>query len=474
MCKIIIHKSVYFLDKQMAARPVFFALCPLARNFAVFFYKTSMKRAFISLALALFGAAAYTQEAWTVDSCMHYAVEHNHGVAQQMLSLDNSRAERTSAAGAFLPSISASIGGQYNFGRAIDPETNTYTDVSTFYNSNGIQASLPVFDGLRRWHNLQAARAGVLLGKTQVQIAQDEVAMNVYQSYMDALYYQSTVAMAMAKRESSEALLGQTRVHVEVGLKSEASVVQVEAQVAADDYEVTRQQNLFASAMLELRRAMGIIGREDAAFVLTEDEHCPRCLSGTGGACLLLDAERHKIHQAEEQLRAARSGYIPSVTAFGGISTTYFRTLGQYSRSFGRQLRDNAGQYVGVQLSIPIFSGLSSLSASRRQRNNLAIARERLLEKEEELMTLCRQSEADCRGLEKELMQMSRKVEADSLALQLTTRQYAEGMASAIDVQAMSASLLESRAAEMRCRLMLAFRRRQAAYYNGNSFINHN
>ena len=66
---------------------------------------------------------ARAQEAWTLERCMQYAVEHNHDVRLQQFSLDDARAERLRARGSFLPSLDASGSAQFNFGRAIDPET---------------------------------------------------------------------------------------------------------------------------------------------------------------------------------------------------------------------------------------------------------------------------------------------------------------------------------------------------------------
>ena len=81
---------------------------------------------------------------------MQYAVMHNHEVRLQSIGLDDYKAEKVRAIGSFLPAAEGNIGGQYNFGRAIDPETNTYTNVSTFYNSYGLSVGIPVFDGFQR------------------------------------------------------------------------------------------------------------------------------------------------------------------------------------------------------------------------------------------------------------------------------------------------------------------------------------
>lgn len=91
-----------------------------------------MNRLLVTLSLVLATMTAEAAEPWSVERCMEYAAEHSHTVRLQQYDLDASRTERTRAIGAFLPDVYGSVGAQMNFGRAIDPETNTYTDVNTF------------------------------------------------------------------------------------------------------------------------------------------------------------------------------------------------------------------------------------------------------------------------------------------------------------------------------------------------------
>lgn len=161
---------------------------------------------------------------WTVDRCVEYALQHNVDVRLETRTLDDYRIEHTRSIGAFLPSVQASIGAQYNFGRAVDPETNTYTNVNTFYNSYNLQASLPVFDGFSRYNDLKAARARVLMGKQGLRARKDEVAQQVMKDYLDVLYYEGAVRLATEKLRESRQLLKQTQVMCEVGTKSAADV----------------------------------------------------------------------------------------------------------------------------------------------------------------------------------------------------------------------------------------------------------
>jgi hypothetical protein len=199
-----------------------------------------------------------TTAVWTVEDCMRYAVAHSHGLRQRELQLDNSKAWHLQAIGALLPSISASASGQWNFGRAIDPETNTYTNVSTLGSGFGLSTNVPLFDGLYRLYALRAARADVLLQKNALQSERDQVALATYQACVEVVYAQETVHLAEEKLRESRSLLRQTQVMEEEGLKSPADVAQVQAQAAADELTLTRQQAQQETAMLKLKEVMGL------------------------------------------------------------------------------------------------------------------------------------------------------------------------------------------------------------------------
>ena len=139
------------------------------------------------------------QRLWTMEQCMQYAVSHNYEVRMQSVNVSDYQIEKVRQTAAFLPYMGGSVGAQYNFGRAIDPETNTYTDVSTFYNSYGLSASLPVFDGFQRLNDLRAARANLLMGRNRLQAQKDATAQRVLQSYIQVLYYRESIAIARQK-----------------------------------------------------------------------------------------------------------------------------------------------------------------------------------------------------------------------------------------------------------------------------------
>ena len=174
------------------------------------------------------------------------------------------------------------------------------------------------------------------------------------------------------------------------------------------------------------------------------------------------------MQASRHEWRQARAALFPTLLLSAGLNTTYYHTLhSNAGQTFRSQLKNNLGEYVGATLSIPLFNRLQTITNIRRAKNNYRIARENYEQKQLELEKLSREAWQDWQGYLKQAEQMSHKVEADSLSYQLTRRQFEEGLSTAIDLQATSAQLLNSKATLLQCRLMAMVKERLVRYYQG-------
>lgn len=414
-------------------------------------------------------------EPWSVERCMQYAADHSHTVRQQQFALEDSRAAKTQAIGAFLPSVYGSVDGQMNFGRAIDPSTNTYTDVSTLYNGYGLQASLVVFDGLQRYNNLRLAKANEAMGRSGVRAEKDDVALKVYKAYMDLVYCEGAVSQTAKKRDESRELLRQTSVMAEVGQKSDADVAQMRATLAADEYELAHMQSQTTKAMLALKQLMGfpvdsalavIQPSFDDEILTAEDASQISAFAATDNPRIL--KAQQNVEAARYSLRAARGALLPTISLSGGVSTSFFRNMDKGGHaSFSSQFRNNAGEYVGLSLSFPLFDRLATYSTIRRRKTALVQAQENLAYEQSELRRIIVEAASDVENSTKEVEKMQEQVEADSIASRLTTRKYEEGLASSIDVKTAAVTLLQSRVRLLQSQLTMAYNKKLLAYYKG-------
>ena len=167
------------------------------------------KRTILPLALTLaltLNASAQTPAdtrhtaAWSMDSCMSYAVKHSTDVQLQLVERRQARADYRWAKAGFLPQVGANVSTQWSWGRGINPETNVYTDVTTFNNYYNLYASLTVFDGMRTINAFRQARLLRRSSDAAVAKARDAKAIEVMQLYAEAAYAQASIELAARKR----------------------------------------------------------------------------------------------------------------------------------------------------------------------------------------------------------------------------------------------------------------------------------
>lgn len=430
------------------------------------------------------GLAATAQEAWDVDRCMSYAVKHNRTVKQRRLEADNYRLDRLKAIGSFLPGISASAGVQYNFGRSVDPETNIYNNVSTFNNSYAAEASMTLFRGGSLVNEVRRSKAALLLGKAALQEAQDNTALETFQAYIDALYYYGTIRLAEKKLAESDSLLYKTRRQEELGLKGRADVAQMEAQQATDAYNLTHQRNLYETAMLTLKQKMNypagdslllntdILDIQTFESIRLTDEHPQDVLRIALSVNPTLRQSEMNKQVARMNRKIAWANVLPTISFYGGISSSYYKELHNHDYpDFKTQLDNNLGEYFGVTMSIPIFNRMSGSISLRQARNNYRIACEQYEAQKEELQKLVQQAVQDREGYLRESIQMEKKTASDSLAYHVTRRKYEEGLMTSLDVQNNAATWLESETLLLQSRLTYVMKCRLVDYYKGENII---
>ena len=416
----------------------------------------------------------------TLDECMRYAVENSTTVGQKNLALDDRKANHAEAVASLFPSINGSVGGAVNFGRGIDPATNSYTNVTTFSNSYGISGSLTLFDGLQSINTMRAAKVARNMGATEVEIARDEVAMQTMSAYMDVVYYTEAVKIAREQLEASRKTLELVRRQESLGIKSAADVAEIESQEANYDYLLTTEENNLALAYIKLREVMNYPQGEQLAIETNINlEALPSATSEQALVEYALEnnpriaASRFATEQSRLNLARAKGAYSPSLYLYGGYNTSYYIDFDNKAAydPFGTQFRNNRGGYVQVALSIPIFNGLSARSSKRRAQNAYRSAQLEEIAVQRAVESEVSQAWQEMQGFGKQYVQGQKKVSASQLAYDGAAKKFENGLISALDLQTAANTLLQAKSDKLRARLQYIIKTRMVDYYNGISLI---
>lgn len=434
----------------------------------------------IILLLSIFLTLMCKAQPLTIDDCMRFAVEHSTTVGKQRLSADDNQANYNEAVAALFPSLSANIGASTNFGRGIDPATNSYTNVTTFSNSYGISLQMTLFNGLRGINTMRAMKVARKKGLIDTQIAQDEVAMQTLSAYMDVVYYTEAVEIAKEQLEASRKTLELTQRQFALGLKSSADVAEIESQEANYDYLLITEENNLALAYIKLREVMNYPQNEELQIVTNIDlEAIPSAISERALVDYALAnnprivASRHFTEQQRINLARSKGSYLPSLYLSGGYSTSYYLDFDNKAAydPFGTQFCNNRGGYIQLSLSIPIFNGLSSQSSKRRAKNAYHVAQLEQETVQREVESEVSQTWQEMQGYSKQYMQGDKKVRAAQLAYDGTEKKFENGLVSALDLHTAANTLLQAKSDKLRAYLQYIIKARMVDYYNGLPLI---
>lgn len=436
-----------------------------------------MKKIFVSISIAM-SIVASAQEPWSMEQCMAYAAEHASSVIQAQWDVASATATRNEALADFFPSLSAQVGSQFSWGRNIDPETNTYNNITTFNNGYGIYASLTLFDGGQTLNRYRQARSERKRYLNSVEMKRDDSAISAMMAFADAVYYQNSIKIAEERLRQSEGVLRLTKSQEELGIKGMPDVVQAEATVANDKYSLVHQQNLYEQAMLTLKSAMNF-PQIEPLHIDTASVEPPFIRNDEDVESIYSSAIHTNPKAIEAQMQAQSKKYsyniakgylLPSISINAGISTSYYKNLNlNYSAPiFGDQFRNNLGEYISATLSIPIFSGLSRVSGKNRAKYAYEQAKEQLNDQQRQLHDDIASAVMDRDGYVMEIISLKTKVDADGEAYRLNKRKYEEGLMSLIDLQLSANTFYSSKVELLQKQMLFLLKDKLVEYYKGN------
>lgn len=433
-------------------------------------------------------------QAMTLRDCLLYAREHAHRVKAARLAAEEAMSDVHLSSAAMMPRLELYGNGNISFGRNIDPATNTYDNKQTLSTGFGLQASIPVFDGLVNFNNLRSARVSQRRSQVRVRLEEDEVLTEVIKQFYQVIYCKAMVVSAEEQLRRDSTDLAATVMGERLGSKSGADVAEIEALVATDRYQVLNQHNLLDKAYLDLRSAMGMSLHEPLPPLIENRKYCCESaekriskpiLSQTDSIPSQTDSNtssgesnpdfsdipmltpetmlsdmsqehpriedaRLAVEGSRYDLLVAKGFFSPSISLSGGISTSYYKMLNTEAiyPGFGRQARDNMGEYIGISIGIPLFDGLYNINRLKKARIRLKENELQLEDTRYQLDKETTQAAMDYKGASEEFEAARRRVEAEEIAFRATRRKYELGDASALDLYTASGKLASAKALE--------------------------
>ena len=442
-----------------------------------------MKNLFIKCVVTALALAetvsASGQTTMNLNDCMRYAISNSTKVRIQEAAIGDAQiARRDAALTLFTPQITAQTYAYYNFGRSIDPQTNMYFNTTSFHNNYGVSAGYDLFDGFKAVNNYKISKTGMLIADSQEKQVEADICLAVMEAYYNVVYYKRLCDVYEEQVAAAEQALAKAKRQEELGQKGHADVIQMEADLADRQYDLTNTFNKYLDQKMTLSDLMFWPMDEELVIdtsmpvwqiepVATESvvdfalEHNPGVRIASW-----------KELNAKRELSTAKWQVLPSIGLYAGWNTSYYTYQGAATSPFWNQFRNNGGEYVQLSLQIPIWNRLAKASAISKKRNALQKATAELDQKRRDVESEVRRAVQDRDGSAIAYQQAQRKAEVQAEAYTLNLKKLEQGLISPLEFQTANNNYLKAQADEMNSLFKYLIKQAVVRYYNGVEYVN--
>lgn len=461
----------------------------------------------VILSLALMSSAQSQGKLWTLEECIVYAQQNSLLVQQSDISVDQQKLTERQAKLSRYPSVNASGSYSINFGRTIDPTTNSFQSQQVQANTFGLQAGALVYNGGRINKSIKQSKMNVMAAEYDKQQAIQDLSLTVARNYLNVLLAEEQYNASVAQREQTLRQVEQTEKLIAAGSVPRNAILDIEAQVALDEQQLVGASNAIDMAYLQLKLSMNLDPSEEMSIAKPPSE----LPVGTTNGYIMEDlyarsvADQPEIEAARVRKEAANIGVgiaktqrYPSLTAFGNLQTNYSNLAQRVSSfvptiieqevfiggspvTFGSeqdipilektpyidQITDNFGQSLGLSLQIPIFNNGQTQSAIERAELGVIsaeLAEEQLLNqlKSEVMIAL-----ADARAAEKTYLANQKTVASLEASFENNSKRYVLGMINTLEYTRLKNQVDNARISAITSKYDYLFKLKILDFYQG-------
>ena len=295
----------------------------------------------------------------TLEDCLNLGKENQPDFKIQSIKIDQKVKNKRSFASQFLPTIDASVSHAYNFGSSIDPSTNTREPSNIQSDNLSINAQINLFD-FSKLNQTTIQNYDIELEKLELKTIQNQYDLLVLEKYMAALALQEWRIVLKSQMENSQIQFVRISKEVEEGKRPKSDFYDIQVIVLQDQNDLEKSKHDEIISKTELIQLLNIRSISPENMVLQQpllDEINQNEFNfSTYPSIEKYELNTKKINEEYKQLFGK---YVPSLFlnySYGTFYAQKIKSLADTNFQFGNQLKDNKSQYIGLNLSIPIYS----------------------------------------------------------------------------------------------------------------------
>ena len=432
----------------------------------------------VTAAITPLTAAAQSHQ-WTLRECCDYAVAHSITIKQQENQCRQQELQLSTSKNSRLPDLSASVGQNFSFGRGLT-EANTYSNTNTSSTSFSLGTSVPLFTGFQIPNQIKLNQLNLEAATADLEKAKNDIQTQVAKAYVQILYDMEIADVARRQVAIDSMQVVRLQALVDNGKASGAELSQQQASLASSRLTATQAENTQRLAVLTLTQLLELPTPDGFSVVrpvLNEElrmknQGCPSpdaIYAEALGVKPEILAQQLRLRATDHSIKIAQAGYMPTLSLSGGLGSNYYTTSGFNADGFGTQLKNNFSQYIGLNLSIPIFNRFQTRNSVRNARIEQQNQQLALDKTKKTLYNEIQQVYYNTLNAQEKEKSSAEAVRSSNDAFQLMQAKYENGKATITEFNEAKNTYLRAESDHVQARYELLYQFALVQFYRGRS-----
>jgi outer membrane protein len=415
-----------------------------------------------------------SQDLWTLDRCVKYAIENNIQVKQKQLDVQQSEENVKASKAAFYPSVNGSSDMGYSWGRVIDKFTNDFTTQRTQNISVGISSGVTLFHGFELKNSLKRDVLNLKASLADIEKLKNDISLNVATTFLQIIYNEELLKVSKEQQLISEAQVERTMRLVDAGKSTKGNLLEVQAQLEQDKLKIINDDNTLRTSYLTLVQLLELKDASTFKIQIPEivlpsvDASLPPIDTVFQLAMENLPEFKtidYQIQSAQKNIEIAKSGHSPRLSMYGGYSTGYSDA---YNKStIGTQFTDNQSKSLSFSLSIPIFNNRRTEVAVNKATIGLQYTQTSLQLAKNSIYKDIQRAHNDANAAYNKFKVSEKVVEATSQSYSYSEQKFNAGVISSIEYNTAKTQLAKVKTELLQAKYEFIFRLAIIDYYMG-------
>lgn len=466
-----------------------------------------MKSSIFFTLFLIFSHAVNAQKNWSLQDCFDHALQNNINIKQIELSEELATNDfKQSKYNMYLPNISANISESFNFGNSIDPTTYQFVNSATDATRFSLNASYNIFEGLSKLNAIKASKDKLAATEFEIEELKDNTKIAITNLYLQIVIANEVLGIAKENLNLTQNQYKNTKALVDAGILARGSLLDIDAQLAQNEFNVINAENGLEKTMNQLKLLLQLdpysdfriqqINMDSEVEFLDED---PQSVAQNAIAVLpSIKGATFRMNAAQNDLKTAKGSLWPTLSVSAFVGTNYFSAAQEISSyttvqnpliltdnntgnifstsipsqspnfkntSFGKQLENNLTENISLNLSIPILASWQRRTAIANAKLNVIKTELDIDSKKQQLNEDVFNAYTDLRMAFKKYKATERNITASNEAYSYANEKYKAGMLNALEFETARNRKIAAQADQVQAKYEYFFRKVILNYY---------